>query len=276
MSDAYTEIMALRGMEEFKALARRLKLLGENRRRLKLENVLIPHYLFTEAAGSGVSTHLQLFARMLDEMQLFTFQGEKRVVEQLLLPSIQPMLRAVRAASGMTGAFRGILGVELPDADEGRLRGLSQLMDFAEDRQGDILFVFIAPMKNGEAPAELVKRLSLALPLEVVRFPRLSDEDMCAYARDFVQGRGFSLSAGAEQYLLELMPKLQAIAEFDGLQSLENMVDLLVYRACSTQNLDAPIIDEAALKSLMEQEGYLEQLSVSHGTVRRIGFGGDK
>ena len=49
-----------------------------------------------------------------------------------------------------------------------------------------------------------------------------------------------------------------------------------MYRACSTQNLDAPIIDEAALKSLMEQEGYLEQLSVSHGTVRRIGFGGDK
>ena len=62
MSDAYTEIMALRGMEEFKALARRLKLLGENRRRLKLENVLIPHYLFTEAAGSGAKERWSRFS----------------------------------------------------------------------------------------------------------------------------------------------------------------------------------------------------------------------
>ena len=76
----------------------------------------------------------------------------------------------------------------------------------------------------------------------------------------------------AKKYILEIMPKFEAVEGFDGLQSLDNMADALVYRICTTQDLREPVFDVNSLKNLFENEGYLTQFVVHHNRNRKIGF----
>ena len=76
--NAYEDIMALRGYEEFKALAQRLNQLAESRKSLSGTRIPVPNFLFVEAPGAGVTTQLRLLTRLLMERRLMRFMGEKR------------------------------------------------------------------------------------------------------------------------------------------------------------------------------------------------------
>ena len=272
MESAYEKILSLRGMDDFKTLARRLKTMSDNRRKLKLNSIRLPHFLFAEDGGSGVTTHLHLFARLLDELGLFDFRGEEKVIEQVFNDSLDPLLQAVSESSGFNRSFRGIVGVEIEENDI-RSDSFSKLIEFAEDEQGaDIIFVFIAKMKNGKVPEELVRLLSLSFSLEVLLFPKLSQGDLTYYLVKFVERRGFHMTNKAIKYITEIMPTFEALEGFDGLQSLDNMADAIVYHICTTQNLSKPVFDENSLKNLFENEGYLAQFVVHHSRNKKIGF----
>ncbi len=273
VNSAYGRILRQRGNEEFKALSKRLRCVAKNRDRLGLDSILIPNFIFAEAPGSGVTTHLRLLAQLLDELKLFRFQGEKQVIEQVLDYGMEPILKAVRDAAGTHSCFRGIVGLEVGGIwkDDGWV--IEKLTDFARDKRGEILFVFIVPLENGDAPGALARQISLSLPVEVIRFPRLSEEDLAHYMEDFLWRRGFDLSADAREYLVPAMGRLREVKGFDGLQTLEHLADLLVFQAAATVELKERVITKTVLRNLLE-ERYLKQLRPAAKEERRIGFGG--
>jgi hypothetical protein len=276
METAYDKIMKVKGMEEMKLLASRMKLAAENRDRLGLDAVPLPDFLFAEAPGSGITTHLHLFAELLEELNLMSFQGEKKVVEQVLDDRFQPILDTVRDAAGFHNEFRGVVGVEIRDHSSSGAASeeLQRLIDFARDKQEEILFVFICRLENDAAPRWLVKKLSLALPLEVIHFPSLTVEELVYYTEGFLRRQGFELSEEAARYLADVMPKLQAVDGFDGLRSIDTMVSLLIYQACATRKMEIRVITQEMIETLLEG-GYMNQLSVlSPKVTRKIGFGG--
>jgi hypothetical protein len=238
-----------------------------------MDSILIPNFIFAEAPGSGVTTHLRLLAQLLDELKLFRFQGEKQVIEQVLDYGMEPILKAVRDAAGTHSCFRGIVGLEVGGIwkDDGWV--IEKLTDFARDKRGEILFVFIVPLENGDAPGALARQISLSLPVEVIRFPRLSEEDLAHYMEDFLWRRGFDLSADAREYLVPSMGRLREVKGFDGLQTLEHLADLLVFQAAATVELKERVITKTVLRNLLE-ERYLKQLRPAAKEERRIGFGG--
>ena len=61
-------IEQLRGLEELKALARRLWQVAENKRALPMTRVQLPNYLFIEAPGCGVTTHIRMITDLLQEL----------------------------------------------------------------------------------------------------------------------------------------------------------------------------------------------------------------
>ena len=273
VNSAYGRILRQRGNEEFKALSKRLRCVAKNCDRLGIDSILIPNFIFAEAPGSGVTTHLRMLAQLLDELKLFSFQGEKQVIEQVLDYGMDPILKAVRDAAGMHSCFRGIIGIEVGRSWQEDDWVVEKLIDFARDKRGDLLFVFIVPIENGDAPGTFARQLALSLPVEIIRFPRLSEEDLVHYTEDFLWRRGFDLSDEAREYLIPTMGRLREVKGFDGLQTLEHLADLLVFQAAATVELKERVITKNVLRNLLEDR-YLKQLRPAVKEERRIGFGG--
>ena len=107
-------IMNLRGYDEFKALAKRLCQLAQRRRELSGVRAPLPNFLFVEAPGAGVTTQLKLLTRLLMELKLMRFAGERRFFEWTLDRdafekggSFDRLLQETAAMAGFYSQFRG-------------------------------------------------------------------------------------------------------------------------------------------------------------------------
>lgn len=267
-SAAYQKIMALRGMTEFKELAERMRTLAENRRKLSTARLQLPNFVFASDPGCGVTTHLKLFTQLLYELNLQRFEGDRRCFEAILDHNafkdgnFDALLGKLRDQAGFYRHFCGVVGIEIDDwVDDFFADELDRLLQFADDVFGQVLLVFEVGLRSDEQLAGLVKRLSLQMPLEVVRFPLPSAEELCQYLRDFLIRRGFEVPEETTQKLREVMPELMCVYGFDGFQTLDNMADEIIYHYVSRTPVSGRIIPADALNFLKNEGGYLERLS---------------
>lgn len=283
-------IEQLRGTEEFKALARRLTRVAENKRSLPLSQIQLPNYLFIEAPGCGVTTHIRMLTDLLQELRLIPFTGDRRYFEWVLDESafkekggsFERLLDEITVMAGFHSQFQGVIGLEIDawqdkaDADE-----FTRLLDLADDCLGQILFVFTVQMRDKGDPNALIRRLSAEMPLEVVRCPLPSTDDMALYLGDFLRRRRFRVSLATIERLKALLPELMKAKAFDGFQTLDNLADEIVYRFCASadRSQNQPI-EPGDIAFIDAPDGYIERLTSKTGQARRrpIGFqtGGER
>lgn len=276
-------ILELYGMDEFKELARKLCVVAENRQRLSSTTVCLPNYFFITDAGCGVTTHLKLLANLLAALRLHPFQGERRCFEMIMDEnafkkdqSFDRLLQRCRQMAGFHGQFCGVVGLEINDwITRAGAPELERLLSYVEDMRGSILFVFEADMKHREKLNGLMQRFALEMPLEVVHFNLPDVSQLCHQMNKFLNRRGFSLSGGAYDELLALMPRMTALPDFDGYQTLDNLADEIVYHYLSQGAVDTSVIPADALQFITEPNGYLARMASRHDrgrSSRRIGF----
>ena len=278
--NAYEDIMALRGYEEFKALAQRLNQLAESRKSLSGTRIPVPNFLFVEAPGAGVTTQLRLLTRLLMERRLMRFMGEKRFFEWALDGdafdrggSFDRLLAETNAAAGFYSQFRGVIGVELGEWSAWpRHPAFRRMLDFAADMYGQILFVFVTEEEDEDKLAELQRTLNEAMPIERVRCPLPPAHDMAQYLMDFLWERGFATAKDAEALIESFMPKLMATESFDGMQTMSILADEIVFRACSSAQgmAMAPVDGEGAPRSMpVVKAEHLAFITGEHGYIER-------
>ncbi|MBE5767652.1 MAG: hypothetical protein E7335_10945 [Clostridiales bacterium] len=141
--------------------------------------------------------------------------------------------------------------------------------------QGQMLFVFFVNLDKQDKLPAIVERLSREMPLELVRFPMPSSDELVLTLADFMMDRGFSFSRESIDYLKTIMPSFMSIKHFDGFQTLENLADEIIYSYCSKEEVSCPYIAKADLLFIEQPNGYLERIGNSQMRTtnhRRIGF----
>lgn len=285
---ALDRIEQLRGMEEFKALSHRLHHVAENKRNLPMSQIQLPNYLFIEAPGCGVTTHIQMITDLLQELRLVPFEGDRRYFEWILDENafkekggFDRLLDEITVMAGFHSTFKGVIGLEI-DAwqDKAEADEFTRLLDLADDRLGQIMFIFTIQMRPQGDPDVLIRRLSSEMPLEVIHCPLPSTDDLALSLGDFLIRRHFRVSLATIERLKAVMPELTKARAFDGFQTLDNLADEIVYRFCtSAERNDSQLIEPADLEFIAGSGGYIERLSNRGGKNRRksIGFqtGGD-
>lgn len=281
-SQAINDIQNLRGMDEFKELAKKLLRLAHNRHTLSAARIRLPNYLFAIAPGSGTTTHLHQLARLLESLELMRFEGERKCFEWIIDRkafdsdgAFDHLLAYIKAMAGFRSAFYGIVGLDIDDwCDHPNDAKLDRLLDFCEDMQDQILFVYIVDLHDEEKLTAISTRLSCAAPLELIRFPLPSQENLTLSLIDFINDRGFTLDDDAVQYLQSLMPKIIDVEQFDGYQTLDNLSDEIIYRFCSSREQEKPLLSKNDLLFIEQPGGYLDRFKSAdqHGRRRRIGF----
>jgi len=283
-------IEQLRGTEEFKALGRRLLHVAENKRSLPMSQIQLPNYLFIEAPGCGVTTHIRMLTELLQELKLIPFEGDRRYFEWVLDEnafkekggSFERLLDEITVMAGFHSHFKGVIGLEIDawqdraDADE-----FTRLLDLADDCLGQILFIFTVQMRDKGDPDALIRRLSAEMPLEVIHCPLPSSDDMALYLGDFLRRRRFRVSLATIERLKALMPKLVEAKAFDGFQTLDNLADEIVYQYCAAENRsENQMIEPEDIAFIDAPNGYIDRLTARGGKSRRkpIGFqtGGER
>lgn len=292
---AYEDIMALRGYGEFKALAERLRQLGENSRTLPGAQIRVTNFLFAEAPGAGVTTQLRLLTRLLAEQKLVRFMGEKRFFEWALDGeafdrggSFDRLLMETNAAAGFYSQFRGVVGIELGEWSVWpRHPAFRRMLDFVADMYGQIVFAFVTEEQDEGRLTELHRALNEATPIELVRCPLPSPHDMALYLLDFLRARGFAASSEAQSDIAAFMPSLMKTEGFDGMQTMSILADEIVFRACSSargpkmvpaDGADArqsmPLVGAEHLSFITGDGGYIDRCARRPERQRRrqIGF----
>ena len=285
---AFEEIMNLRGYEEFKALAERLRTLGENRRHLTDASIRVPNFLFAEAPGAGVTTQIKLLTRLIAEQKLLCFMGERHSFEWALDHeafeeggSFDRLLMEVDAAAGFYSYFSGVVGIELDGwADRPEDRRLDRLKAFVADTYGQIVFVFVTEKMDSQSLERLECALNAPAPIDVVRCPLPSPADMAEYLIDFLGRRGFSVNDEARAAIAGFMPELMETVGFDGMQTMNVLADEIIFDACSADSgltADAgagkPVLSKRHLRCVTGKQGYIA-LHRRSPERRKIGFEG--
>lgn len=274
---AFDEIQQLIGMDDFKRLSARLRQVAENRRRLQGVTVPLPNYLFAADAGCGVSTHLRMLTRQLQEDGLMRFAGERPCFEWQLAEdengqAVKPLLRRLRAMAGFHSRYYGVIGLEI-DAWIGREEQpeFVRLLELVKDLRREVVFVFIVRRRTEARLASLMGALNSCGPLETVNFCLPTPEQLTEYLVKFLDRRGFAVSRPARAELPAIMQKLSAIEGIDGFSTLNHLADEIIYNVCSTGRVAAPTIMKEDLAFITAEQGYLDRQIVWH-TDARIGF----
>lgn len=282
--NAMKEIQLIYGMDEFKSLALKLKRVADNQKKLGGTRIQLPNYLFAVAPGCGVTTRIRQLTRLLDELHLIHFEGDRKYFEWVLDASafenggsFDRLLDQVQFMAGFRRNFYGVIGLDV-EAWVGRADSpkLSRLMDFAEDMIGQIMIVFVVNQHSIKELTEITRRISQATPLEVIHIDLPKTNELVKCLSDFLKKRGFVVQPSAKKYFSSIMPDLAKANQFDGFQTLSNLADEIVYRYCSGERADSVYLAESDVSFIGEPGGYLERFrghnAGKRGSERRIGF----
>ena len=280
MSKNMEQIQSLCGMREFKALAEKLSRTAANARMRNILYPPCPNLLVLSASGSGITTVIRLLSGLLREEKLFRFIGEEAYFETSLSANdddIDRILDRIRLAAGFYGQFRGVIGIEISDIDlllkENRV--MRRMMEFVDIEQGRILFVFVLPISAEARQVIEFQRLFVSrTPLEVLHLPFPATDEIIGFIRLRLEQRHMILTDDGAASLKPAVEKLRKDKQFKGFQSLNNLIDELVWRKLSRRDGNDGIIDRPLLASLFDGNGPFSvvQEDSNRGSVQRIGF----
>lgn len=272
--ESFNKIMALEGMDELKAFAGKLLQLRENRKNHNQLPATLPNLILAADPGCGTSLHIRMLTQLLEETELLPFMGEEKSFEWAITrkeDSFDYLLRRIHVAAGFYGQFCGVVGLDLSDIlDERWPASAIRLMEYVDAQQGNILFVFVIPLKTNE---RLIDRLKIGFasrtPIELISTPFPKSDFADSYIKKALAKRGIDMDQAAQDSIRTAIEKMTKSPAFDGYQSMQNLIDELTWHVASKPQSDL-LIRAADVEFL---EDYLKLFaSRSHEGKRLIGF----
>ena len=278
IDDIMWEIDGLPGMDEFKALCRRIELAANNVRGNLLGRIPLPNLIFAAAPGCGTTLHIRLLTELLKALRLLPFTGEEEYFEWALSEdekAFDRFLLRVKAAGGFYGQFRGVIGLDVSELMDGHdeFNIMERLMEYVDARQGKILFVFIIPDDTPERLLrQMVGRFASISPVELIRMP-FPAEEAKQYLTWQLETRGYQITAEASALLEEAVRKLSTTDEFEGYQTLLSLTEEIIWHKVSRSVMTDAFIAAEDLAFIFAEDGYYSQFSAYSHRRRTVGFG---
>ncbi len=229
------KIESLMGAEEFKELAKELVTIAPQIVANKMQEIFTyQSYLFSVNNGFGLTTYLQTFADLLNEIHIQAVQTDK--IQEIVLPAPkgetdEPFENARRELCLTTG--RG-LSVVCLDISEwmGSLdsRPFKRFLEFVEGSLKEHIVVFRIPFVDREVLERIRSSLNDIMYVRPVAFPPLGVEDLLAWGCKELEKYGFQLSKDAKPYLRERLMLERSDGKFYGLNTVRKVMRELLYK----------------------------------------------
>lgn len=281
----YDQIMELNGMEDMKEEIRHWEILAENIGRFPPEQeILLPDYFWIAQSGSGKSMLLNLMANYLEDREIMTFTGNKKVIEFELgyCPKNEPFRELTRLIerlsyeAGYRQRFRGILAVHI-SAWVGHMheKYMYSFLEFLAENTKDWLIVLVADADREQAKI-MKKHISYYLRIKTVEIGLPEVDVLYEYLEKKCGAYGIQISEDAGKILKDTIHTLKDSSHFEGYNTLNLMVQEMIYELYSQRRLVSKIITGDMLCAYGAEGDYTKNYMETASGKQRIGFSYEK
>lgn len=234
VSDAMYKIDELVGAIEFKALAKEIISIADEIKRTNTYEVFTNQcYLFSIGDGCGLSTYLELFAKLISDKKLCNMSSHPVREERLgaYRESAEPFEDAYRAlGNGNTKNFK-VLGVDISEwMDKTDNRFFKQFLRSVEKHANEYIVVFRVPFVDKDILARIKYSLSDLLSVKAVSFPPLSQDEIKICAEAELKRYNFTVTKTAWKYFFDRISEEKSDGKFYGVNTVKKVIRELVYQ----------------------------------------------
>jgi AAA+ superfamily predicted ATPase len=226
-------INSLIGAEEFKRLANQLVDLAPIIDQNKTHEIFIfQNYLFSINDGYGLSTYLNLFAELIEELRLFSFSNKKKVEEIEITLSKDNTVQYYEILSKLSMFGKG---TQLVCFDLSNM--ISNLNDKAfknflldlEDFGNNYIFVFRVPFIEKNVLFDIKKILADVLFIKEVTFIPMDNDELIKCANFALRKYDYEIENDAWQVFNTRISEEKSDGRFYGINTVNKIVKEMIY-----------------------------------------------
>ncbi len=233
-SDPIEKINALVGATEFKALAKEIIDIADEIKSTDTYEVFTNQcYLFSIGDGCGLTTYLELFAKLVSDKKLCDMSSRPVREERLgaYRESAEPFEDANRALSNGSTKNLKVLCIDISEwMDKTDNRFFKQFLRAVEKHADEYIVVFRVPFVDKDILARIKYSLSDLLSVRAVSFPPLSQEEIKTCAEAELKRYKFSITKTAWKYFFDRISEEKSDGKFYGVNTVKKVIRELVYQ----------------------------------------------
>ncbi len=228
------KIRALIGADEFKALAEEIAMIAPVVAKNETYDILTSRaYLFSIGDGNGLTTYLNLFADLLEELGLFKFDAQHRVIEHTIEPE-SPGVEPFKDAIGCFKCYSDKAG-RLVCFDISEWMTQCNSKDFREflaklpDYVGKHLLVFRVPFLEKEVVTNLNSVFNDRLSMRQLTFLPFDNDELITCAKSTIEKYGYSVDDAVWDVFNARITEEKNDGRFYGIETVNKVVRDMIY-----------------------------------------------
>ena len=233
-SEAIDKINELVGAAEFKALAKEIVGVAEEIKRTETYEVFTNQcYLFSIGDGCGLTTYLELFAKLISDKKLCNMSSHPVREERLgaYRESAEPFEDANRALDNGSTKNLKVLCVDISEwMDKTDNRFFKQFLRSVEKHADEYIVVFRVPFVDKDILARIKYSLSDLLSVKAVSFPPLSQDEIKICAEAELKHYNFTVTKSSGKYFFDRISEEKSDGKFYGVNTVKKVIRELVYQ----------------------------------------------
>lgn len=233
-SDPIEKINALVGATEFKALAKEIIDIADEIKSTDTYEVFTNQcYLFSIGDGCGLTTYLELFAKLVSDKKLCDMSSRPVREERLgaYRESAEPFEDANRALSNGSTKNLKVLCIDISEwMDKTDNRFFKQFLRAVEKHADEYIVVFRVPFVDKDILARIKYSLSDLLSVKAVSFPPLSQDEIKVCAEAELKRYNFIVTKSAWKYFFDRISEEKSDGKFYGVNTVKKVIRELVYQ----------------------------------------------
>ena len=228
------QIDELVGAAEFKALAKEIVGIADGIKRTETYEVFTNRcYLFSIGDGCGLTTYLELFAKLISDCGLCKMAA--RPVREVALgaykESMEPFAEACDAIKSTSVNNVRIICVDVSEwMDKTDNRYFKQFLRTAEKHGEEHILVFKVPFVDKDILSRIRHSLSDLVSIKTVSIPPMSKSEMQTYAEAELKRLHFKMTKSAWKYFFERISEEKSDGKFYGVNTVKKVVRELIYQ----------------------------------------------
>ena len=240
-------IQALHGWDEFKQICWEIVDIAPQIRKYgTFESFLFQNYLFSVNDGWGLSTALGYMARLMEELGLITFAGNKKPVELRLTVKSEPgrytLAEAFDILRGDEDKNRLICFDISEFMDNSREEELKQFLKDLLSLESHYIFAFRIPFIEPESLKHMKDTISDILFVRTISVPPAGDGELWDCARESLEKYGLILSENTKPVFFARLSKEKSDGRFYGMQTVRKLVCEIIWLK---HKADAKLYDDS-------------------------------
>ena len=261
-SNTAEKIAGLIGADEFKALASEIQLAAANIKSRRLtEQFAQRTYLISVNSGYGLTTYLDLFAELVDDLGLFKAVTSTKA-EEIKLPPPSSESELARAVDTLERSGR-IFCIRLDDwLNRMNTPQFRDVISVVEKNAGKSIYFFSIPFLESDTVETICETLNDRLFVKQITISPFGSDQLIGCAKEMLFAKGFTFDEDVVDILNRRIVQEKNDGRFYGLNTVRKIVNELLYTKVvsdAQNNSDSTVIRAADIASLVSGDDAYEE-----------------